>query len=132
MPTLFPSFDPMLNITDFLLSLALLCIAIPLLYLLLRFCWNVSSQILKTVQNIIVSLFTKSWTHLYSSGERYPRYLGCSYPECKCLFCHCRKSPKCPNCYGLCGLCYKCKQRGNCFLGCRCRRCWCKFAVPKK
>ena len=52
MSNLFSSFDPMVNIIDFSLSLNWLSAAIPLLFLP-QIYWITSSQILKTVQNII-------------------------------------------------------------------------------
>jgi len=58
MSNLFSSFDPMVNIIDFSLSLNWLSAAIPLLFLP-QIYWITSSQILKTVQNIITYLYSE-------------------------------------------------------------------------
>jgi len=59
MSNLFSSFDPMVNIIDFSLSLNWLSAAIPLLFLP-QIYWITSSQILKTVQNIITCFHAKT------------------------------------------------------------------------
>jgi len=58
MSNLFSSFDPMVNIIDFSLSLNWLSTAIPLLFLP-QIYWITSSQILKTVQNVITCFHVK-------------------------------------------------------------------------
>ena len=58
MSNLFSSFDPMVNIIDFSLSLNWLSAVIPLLFLP-QIYWITSSQILKTVQNIITYLYSE-------------------------------------------------------------------------
>jgi len=58
MSNLFSSFNPMVNIIDFSLSLNWLSAAIPLLFLP-QIYWITSSQILKTVQNIITYLYSE-------------------------------------------------------------------------
>ena len=58
MSNLFSSFDPMVNIIDFSLSLNWLSAFIPLLFLP-QIYWITSSQILKTVQNVITCFHVK-------------------------------------------------------------------------